>query len=126
MSGADIDKMIKEREKEAGWLLKNVKIFPGDISHYVASRGYPVEKIDMGEQNEGIILSPTDYGYEISEKNIKEVKKLIDAGLEAIVDAKPVLISLEGETIIETVFNNLKTGYYGLPVRKKQRTGKYA
>lgn len=92
-----IEEMIRMEEKETAQLLKHIKIFPGDITHYAISRGYPAEKIDTGEQDEGIILNPTEYGYEILGKNIREVKELINNGFEAIVDAKPVITSLDGD-----------------------------
>lgn len=52
-------------------------------------------------------------------------------GLEAIVGAKPVISSLAGSVNLfnedgSLDVNNVTYAFYGLPVRKKQKTGKYA
>ncbi len=88
-----------------------IEITPESIEEYEKRKGYKVEPVDMGEQNKGLVFECCGGSYTAPFSSDEEIKRLIDDGLEALVDAN----GFQRETD-----RRYTIAYYGLPVRKKK------
>lgn len=91
--------------------MSELEITPESIAEYEKRKRYPVEVIDTGKQNKGLVAECRVGRYAFPFEEGKEVKRLFDDGLEALVDANVFQRETHDQYII---------AYYGLPVRKKK------
>ncbi len=99
-------KLRDEQEKAYDAALNQIVITPERQENYERRMGYAVEVIDTGEQNKGIILNSYPGSLHLN-GNFRLKKRIVEAGIEAIVDT----------SYSKTEFYDF---FYGLPVARKK------
>ena len=108
---------LKEKEKEeilnyVAKKMEKIILFPGNVTEYEKFKGYEVEILDTGQTDKSIY--PFDCCFK-ENKGLNLYKKMLDSGLEAIVNLRYKTFPSKDEKCPG------RSELYGLPVKKAQK-----
>lgn len=118
---AEWERERTNKEKEYEEIINQIIFTPECKSEYESRVGYPVEVIDTGDRDKGVLFEKNGSTYKFNgDADLK--RKLAEAGIEAVVETS---ISFRSKvsgggyqhTHVNTEIDKL---YYGLPVTRKK------